>query len=593
MRLHSRGLHVKKRVAWIQKTVCDTSKTRRSRHTWPCPRQAQSDWVRVFKKKKLKLELLRGSRLKLESLPVGVVVHKHLVRAGCMFFGTATRRTLTRLHRRLRAKSNRYARTQKSSNSLIRFHCSNSCFLLETGIAGHERLLLAKWHPKSEKKLRKRPFFDSADRHEKLYGRSRLYASAQGRHETGGVLSLFSSLSFDISIKNSMQRWSSDFQGLFCVKIRKMAQGSNDLSTLPLNPRKSPGPDMISPLELKMVKQQISTQLSIIFNESLATGILPAEFKTGNISPILKPGKRDNSAKVLEKIVHQQLEAHFQKIGAYHEDQHGFMKGRSCADLLLATIDDWLIAKDHKMSTYIVFIDLSSCEIYLYQFLLIRVTKMTRQDAVQEVLQGNSTSASRSAEPQSPAATAPCGGFRTPNDQVSSSPSPSNVQSDTVTTTKELTARTQKARPRKKLTFHFDEDLGFKETVEILLVSKGVSKEHIGRGPHAYGGADRIGYLQFSRSLLLKWYRLVFEKGCAAAMSDVRRRAERTTPELSQIVNWESPKLVQSVKARCIREENIYKNRKADYNRNSSHRRKTLAKKSKIFIEKTDIVQRL
>ena len=30
--------------------------------------------------------------------------------------------------------------------------------------------------PKADKKLRKRPFFDSADRHEKLYGRSRLYA---------------------------------------------------------------------------------------------------------------------------------------------------------------------------------------------------------------------------------------------------------------------------------------------------------------------------------------------------------------------------------------------------------------------------------
>ena len=53
---------------------------------------------------------------------------------------------------------------------------------------------------------------------------------------------------------------------------------------------------MISPFELKMVKQQISTQLSIIFNESLATGVLPAEFKTGNISPILKSGKTDNSA---------------------------------------------------------------------------------------------------------------------------------------------------------------------------------------------------------------------------------------------------------------------------------------------------------
>ena len=134
------------------------------------------------------------------------------------------------------AKSNRYAHTQMSSNSLIRFRCSNSCFLLETGIAGHEKLFLTKWHPKAEKKRLKRRFFDTADRHEKLYGRSRLYASAQRRHETGGVLSLFSSLSFDISIKNSVQRWSSDFQGLFGVKIRNMAQGSNDLSTLPLTP---------------------------------------------------------------------------------------------------------------------------------------------------------------------------------------------------------------------------------------------------------------------------------------------------------------------------------------------------------------------
>ena len=125
-------------------------------------------------------------------------------------------------------------RTQKSSNSLIRFRCSNSCFLLESDIAGHERLFLTKWHPKAEKKLWKRRFFDTADRHDKLYGRSRLYASAQGRHETGGVLSLYSRLSFDISIKNSLQRWSSDFQGLFRVKIRKMAQGSDDLSTLPL-----------------------------------------------------------------------------------------------------------------------------------------------------------------------------------------------------------------------------------------------------------------------------------------------------------------------------------------------------------------------
>ena len=97
---------------------------------------------------------------------------------------------------RLKAKSNRYARTRKSPNSLIHFRCSNSCFLLETDISGHERLYPAT---QSREKTAKRPLFDIADRHEKLYGRSRLYASAQGCHETGGVLSLFSSLSFDIS----------------------------------------------------------------------------------------------------------------------------------------------------------------------------------------------------------------------------------------------------------------------------------------------------------------------------------------------------------------------------------------------------------
>ena len=46
----------------------------------------------------------------------------------------------------------------------------------------------------------------------------------------------FSSLSFDISMKNSVERWSSDVQGPFRVKMRKMALGSNALSTLPLIP---------------------------------------------------------------------------------------------------------------------------------------------------------------------------------------------------------------------------------------------------------------------------------------------------------------------------------------------------------------------
>ena len=43
-----RGIHFKK--SWMYSTtVCDTSKIRRSRHAWPWPQHAQSDWVRLFK----------------------------------------------------------------------------------------------------------------------------------------------------------------------------------------------------------------------------------------------------------------------------------------------------------------------------------------------------------------------------------------------------------------------------------------------------------------------------------------------------------------------------------------------------------------
>ena len=112
-------------------------------------------------------------------------------------------------------------------------------FLVRNWHSWSRKAFTRQMTPKAEKKLRRRPFFDIAHRHEKLYSLSWLYASAHGRHETGGVRWDFSSLSFDISMKNSTQRRSSDFQGLFRGKIRKMVLGSNDLSTLPLK-RKNP-----------------------------------------------------------------------------------------------------------------------------------------------------------------------------------------------------------------------------------------------------------------------------------------------------------------------------------------------------------------
>ena len=64
-------------------------------------------------------------------------------------------------------------------------------------------------------------------------------------------------------------------------------------------------------------------------------------------------------SKVLEKIVHSQLCEFLHSSAILSENQYGFRRGLSCSDLLLLVIDDWLLARDRKLSTAIIFIDLS------------------------------------------------------------------------------------------------------------------------------------------------------------------------------------------------------------------------------------------
>ena len=84
---------------------------------------------------------------------------------------------------------------------------------------------------------------------------------------------------------------------------------------------KAPGPDGISPRELKFASGDICNSLSVLFNESLASGEMPDDFKHGLLRPIFKPDKTDSQqaanyrgitlnsilSKVLERIVHSQL----------------------------------------------------------------------------------------------------------------------------------------------------------------------------------------------------------------------------------------------------------------------------------------------
>ena len=133
-----------------------------------------------------------------------------------------------------------------------------------------------------------------------------------------------------------------------------------------------PAADGIRPKELKTAAAQISDSLSAFFNESLASGQLPEKFKSGLLLPIFKSGKTDSQkaenprgisltcilSKVLESIVHSQLCDHLQSSGTLSDCQYGFRRNHSCSDLLVSTIDDWLLARNRKLNTAIVFLDL-------------------------------------------------------------------------------------------------------------------------------------------------------------------------------------------------------------------------------------------
>jgi len=59
-----------------------------------------------------------------------------------------------------------------------------------------------------------------------------------------------------------------------------------------LPPDKSPGSDDISPRLLIPIDEEIVLPLTIIFNKSLESGSVPEDWRTANVCPIYKKGKR-------------------------------------------------------------------------------------------------------------------------------------------------------------------------------------------------------------------------------------------------------------------------------------------------------------
>ena len=109
-----------------------------------------------------------------------------------------------------------------------------------------------------------------------------------------------------------------------------------------LKPGKAAGPDKIRPLMLKELHVELTPNIEVIFERSLETGKLPADWCRANVTPIFKKGDKSLTAnyrpisltcilcKDLEHILASNIVRHRDEQGLMYDLQHGFRKKRAC-----------------------------------------------------------------------------------------------------------------------------------------------------------------------------------------------------------------------------------------------------------------------
>ena len=113
-----------------------------------------------------------------------------------------------------------------------------------------------------------------------------------------------------------------------------------------LNANKAHGPDDISVKMIKLCPNALCAPLKLIFNNILATGIYPDQWKMANVTPV---HKKDNKqiinnyrpisilpifAKVFEKIIFKNLYNHLVSNNLITNNQSGFRPGDSVTNQL-------------------------------------------------------------------------------------------------------------------------------------------------------------------------------------------------------------------------------------------------------------------
>ena len=135
------------------------------------------------------------------------------------------------------------------------------------------------------------------------------------------------------------------------------------------NSKTSCGLDSIPITLLKPVASFISVPLATLFNKSITSCVIPAEWKIASIVPIPKNKNYTNvdnyrpisllsiTSKVLEKFVSNLIVDHLQSNNPLSNSQWGFRECRSTCTALLDVTHSWLSALNRGEEAIIIFFD--------------------------------------------------------------------------------------------------------------------------------------------------------------------------------------------------------------------------------------------
>ena len=162
-----------------------------------------------------------------------------------------------------------------------------------------------------------------------------------------------------------------------------------------MDPSSSPGPDEVHPQVLKACARELALPLTILFQRSLATGLIPEIWKKSLVTPIYKAGSRSTPlnyrpvsltcvpCKIMERLVVKHITDYAEQNHLFSNFQFGFRAGHSTEDQLLlmyGRVTQWL---DMGQAVDVIYLDYSKAfDLVCHTLLLEKLVSLSFSDVV-------------------------------------------------------------------------------------------------------------------------------------------------------------------------------------------------------------------